>query len=136
MHGIAEAVARCRAKPGSWGFVSANGGYLTKHSFGVYSTVPAEGWARVDPATYQTEVDAQKGPHLVEKPEGEGMIEACTVIFDRGAPGQGTVIGRLATGERFLSVMRDNLEELIDKPVIGRRVTVTAGDPVNVARLA
>ena len=136
MHGIAEAVGRCRAKPGSWGFVSANGGYLTKHSFGVYSTVPAEGWARVDPDTYQAEVDAQRGPGLVEKPEGDATIEACTVIFDRGAPGQGTVIGRLASGERFLSVMRENLGELIDKPVIGRRITVTAGEPVNVSRLA
>lgn len=131
-HGIAEMVARCRAAPGSFGLVFANGGYLTKHGFGVYSTAPTRGaWSRTDPATYQAEIDAMPSPRLVEAPDGEGTVETYTVLFDKGRPGVGTIIGRLDSGERFLAQMHDRLDELIDKPVIGRRIRVTTGEPSN-----
>ena len=42
-HGIAEMMRRLRAAPGRFGLVSANGNYLTKHSWGVYSTAPTHG---------------------------------------------------------------------------------------------
>lgn len=134
-HGIAEAVARCRAAPGSTAFVFANGGYLTKHSFGVYSTTPGYN-GRADPADYQCGIDAMTSPPLVEKPEGNGTIETFTVIYNKGQPASGTIIGRLPGGERFLARMSDHLDQLIDNPVIGRRITVTAGDPANIATLA
>jgi acetyl-CoA C-acetyltransferase len=131
-HGIAEMVTRCRAAPDSFGLVFANGGYLTKHGFGVYSTAPTQGaWRRPDPSTYQAEIDAMPSPRLVEAPNGDGTIETYTVLFDKGRPGVGTIIGRLDGGERFLAQMHDRLDELIDKPVIGRRITVTAGEPAN-----
>ena len=134
-HGIAEAVARCRATPGSTAFVFANGGYLTKHSFGVYSTTPGYN-GRTDPAIYQRGIDAMPSPPLIEKPEGHGTIETFTVIHDKGRPAFAIVIGRLPGGERFLSRMIDTLDELIDKPVVGRKVTVTAGDTANTSVLA
>ena len=40
MHAIATMVADLRGQPGERGLVWANGGYVTKHSFGVYSTEP------------------------------------------------------------------------------------------------
>jgi len=135
MHAIAEVAARCRARPGSRGLVFANGGYLTKHSFGVWSTSPRP-FERADPAGYQREIDAMESPPLVEKPSGEGVIETFTVIHDRGEPMFAIVIGRLPGGERFLAQVHDNPGALIDVPVIGRRVRVTAGDPVNLAVLA
>jgi acetyl-CoA C-acetyltransferase len=133
MHGIAECVARCRGKPGSTAFLFANGGYLTKHSFGVYSTMPAYNGRR-DPATYQAQIDAMPAPPLVEKPEGKGTVETFTVIHHKGEPAFAIVIGRLDSGERFLSQMHDGLGALIDRPVIGRRVTVRPTDTVNIAR--
>ena len=42
MHAIAETVQRARQAPGSYGFVGANGGVMSKYSAGVYSTRPAE----------------------------------------------------------------------------------------------
>ncbi len=129
-HGIAEAVSRCRAAPGSTTFVFANGGYLTKHSFGVYTTTPGYN-GRSDPAIYQAEVDALPSPPLVEKPNGSGTVETFTVIHDKGRPAFAIVIGRLDSGQRFLSQMQDGLDALIDKPVIGRRITVAAGEPAN-----
>ena len=131
-HGIAEAVARCRTTPGTTAFVFANGGYLTKHSFGVYTTTPGYN-GRSDPAIYQAEVDAMPSPPLVEKPSGTGTVETFTVMHDKGRPAFAIVIGRLDSGERFLSQMRDGLDELIDKAVIGRRISVTSTETGNLS---
>ena len=134
-HAIAEMVARCRCRPGSTGLVFANGGYLSKHSFGVYSTTLADGWVRVGPATYQVEIDTMASPAFTEAPSGEGRIETFTVVHDRGPPVFAIVIGRLNDGRRFLAQMHESLDALIDLPVVGRRITVTTGEPVNKARL-
>ncbi|MCS6987747.1 MAG: acetyl-CoA acetyltransferase [Sphingomonadaceae bacterium] len=136
LHAIAEVAWRCRAQPGSFGFVFANGGYLTKHSFGVWSTTPRP-FTRTDPATYQREIDAMPAPTLDERPEGPGRIETFTVVHDRGRPAFAIVIGRLdANGHRFLAQIHDSPEALIDTPAIGRPVTVRPTDTVNLARLA
>ena len=135
MHGIAEAVARCRADPGSWGFVFANGGFLTKHSFGVYSAAPGY-TPRSDPALYQRDIDAMPPPPFTERPSGDGIIETFAIVFHKGAPMFGIVVGRLPSGERFLAQMHEDLAALLDTPAIGRRIAVTAGDPVNRARFA
>lgn len=41
-HAIAEAVARCRAAPGSRALIGANGGIMSKYAVGVYSTESAD----------------------------------------------------------------------------------------------
>ncbi|MEM6585201.1 MAG: acetyl-CoA acetyltransferase [Pseudomonadota bacterium] len=46
-HAIAEAVTRVRRDAGSFAFVGANGGWLTKYSSGIYSTTPAD-WSAND----------------------------------------------------------------------------------------
>ena len=130
-HGIAEMVARCRAAPGTTGLVFANGGYLTKHSFGVYSTAPAPDWRRADPAVYQAEIDALPAPPFTEMPSGPGIVETFTVIHDKGIPAFAILYVRLDDGTRGLAQMHQYLEALIDAPVIGRRVVVTPGDPIN-----
>ncbi len=135
-HGIAEMVARCRASPGSRGLVFANGGYLTKHSFGVYSSQPAPDWHRADPATYQADIDALPAPRFTETPDGEGVVEACTVIHDKGRPAFAILYARLDSGERGLAQMHDDLDALIDAPVVGRRVRLCSGGPVNLAAFA
>ena len=138
MHGIAEMVARCRSRPGSTGLVFANGGYLTKHSFGVYSTTPTPpGWNRTDPGVYQAEIDAMPSPGFTETPSGEGRIEAFTVIHDRGRPAFAILIVRLDDGDmRCLAQVHDGLDALIDVPVVGRRVQVATATPANRAALA
>ena len=138
MHGIAEMVGRCRAHPGTTGLVFANGGYLTKHSFGVYSSQPATHWQRSDPATYQATIDALPAPAFTETPSGEGIVETFTVIHDKGVPAFAILYVRLDDGEgqpgtRALAQMHDDLDALIDAQVVGRRVAVTAGNPVNTA---
>jgi acetyl-CoA C-acetyltransferase len=133
MHGIAEVARRCREAPGSKGLVFANGGYLTKHSFGVWSTEP-RAFERADPAGYQAEVDAMPSPRLEQRPEGAGTIEAWTVVHERGVPAFGIVIGRTASGERFLAQVREGAGAMVDRELVGAPVTVTPGD-VNLATL-
>jgi len=136
MHSIAEVAAKCRAHPGDYGFVFANGGYLTKHSFGVWNTEP-RAFTRTDPAAYQAAVDSMESPKLTERPEGAGTIETFTVIHDKGVPAFAILIGRLdADGSRFLAQIHENPGALIDVPVIGRPVTVRPTDTVNIATMA
>lgn len=60
--------------------ITANGGYLTKHSFGVYSTEPPSEfrWENAQPAVKREPTrDA-----LIEW-DGVGTVEAWTTPFDR-----------------------------------------------------
>ncbi len=135
MHAIAEVAARCRAAPGSFGFVFANGGYLTKHSFGVWSTTP-RAFPGTGSAACQREIDAMAGPPLAERPEGRGTIETFTVVHDRGEPRFAILIGRLeADGRRFLAQVHEGCAALVDVPVVGRPVVVRPTDTVNLAAL-
>ncbi len=126
MHAIAEVAARCRAAPGSRGLLFANGGYLTKHSFGVWSTSPRP-FERADPATYQAGIDALAAPALDEQPNGTGIIETFTVVYDRGEPQFAILIGRMPDNRRFLAQLHEGAGALIDVPVIGRPVEVRTG---------
>jgi acetyl-CoA C-acetyltransferase len=140
LHAIAEALMRCRAAPGSYGFVFANGGYLTKHSFGVYNaTPPAMLFRRANPASYQQLIDAMPSPTFETKPAGAATIETFTVIHDKGLPAFAIIIGRLEqTQARFLAVSRDPemMADMIDAPVVGRAIMATPGVPVNTAVFA
>ena len=132
MHAIAEAVTRARATPGSFSFVFANGGYLTKSSFGVYASTPTRGnWTRADPATYQREVDTFPAPAFTRTPNGPATVEALTVVHDRGEPTFAIVIGRQADGSRFLAQTTEALAELAEGGAVGRRFVVDAGQRVN-----
>lgn len=135
MHGIAEVAARCRAQLGARGLVFANGGYLTKHSFGVWSSAPRP-FPEADPAAPQAALDSEPSPPFTETPHGPATIETMTVIHDRGVPAFAIVVGRLdSSGHRFLAQVHEGAADLIDTPAVGRPIRVTAGNPVNRARL-
>jgi acetyl-CoA C-acetyltransferase len=108
-HSIAEAVAASRSDPGSVSLVTGVGWYVTKHSVGLYSSEPpANGFARVDPAATQAEVDALPRREPTGPYDGEGEIEATAVAHDRdGAPAQGLVALLTRDGRRSLAVTDD-----------------------------
>lgn len=88
-HSIATMAQVLRDDPGSVGLVSANGGYVTKHALGLYSTEPpADGfrWADVQP-----EVDALPRREVCETVDdsvgGTATVESWVVAHARdGAP--------------------------------------------------
>jgi acetyl-CoA C-acetyltransferase len=105
-HSIATMVERVREEPGSFGFVSANGGYVTKHAFGVYSTTPPTDGLRT--AHPQDEVDALPSRELAEDWQGEATVEGYTVMHDRdGNPETAFAACLVADGRRTWAVGHD-----------------------------
>ena len=84
MHSIVRMTRLLRASPGDKGFITANGGYLTKHAFGVYSTEAP----RVDfqHADVQAEVDQEPTRDWLADYDGEATIESYTVMFGADGP--------------------------------------------------
>jgi acetyl-CoA C-acetyltransferase len=84
MHAIARTVEVLRAAPGRRGLVTANGGYLTKHAFGVYSTEPpARPFQHED---VQEQIDRLPSRDAVVDWDGPVEIETYTVMFDDAGP--------------------------------------------------
>lgn len=128
MHGIASMVGVLRDDPGTLGLCSANGGYLTKHSFGVYGTEPpAEGFRWASP---QDEVDAaEPRREVADDHDGPVTVEAATVVYDReGAREKALVSGLTAEGARTWGwcTEADALVELEEQECVGRSGTRTA----------
>lgn len=83
MHAIATVVQDLRDQPGEYGLVWANGGYATKHAFGVYSTTPPTVAFRHE--SPQAEIDELPSRSLASPAEAAGpaTIEAYSVMFSR-----------------------------------------------------
>lgn len=108
MHAIATVVHEVREQPGTSGLVWANGGFVTKHSLGLYRTEPpATGFRHADP---QEEIDALPRRRLAspEDAAGEATVEAYTVMHSReGVPEAAFAACLLADGHRAWGVSRD-----------------------------
>jgi acetyl-CoA C-acetyltransferase len=129
MHSIAEMTHRVRAKPGSFGLVTANGNYVTKHAAGLYSTTPLERpWQREAPAIVQRELDGLPKAPFTETPDGAATIESYTVVHGKAGPELGIIVGRLAaTNQRFVANTSDDAATLADleaRDSLGRPGTV------------
>ncbi len=138
-HSIAEMVNVVRRKPGSFGMVTANGNYLTKHSAGLYSTEPTKGsWQRQDPKKFQAELDAGPKRKVDTKPTGTGTIETYCVSYGKEAPERGYILGRLdASGDRFVAMTPDEpaiVADMLTKEQLGRKVTLSESGGRNVFR--
>ena len=127
MHSIASMVERLRGKPGSYGLVGANGGYLSKYSAGVYSTRPAA-FVPFDSKELQNEIDGWPAPAISEKPDGWATIETYTVVYTKNGPDYAVVVGRTPDGERFLASTeaddRETVEDILEGEPLGRRIFV------------
>jgi acetyl-CoA C-acetyltransferase len=101
MHAIATVVGELREQPDTKGLVWANGGYTTKHAFGIYSsTPPATPFRHAYP---QDVIDAMPRRELAtaEAAGGTTTIEAYTVMHSRdGEPEHAIATCLLADGRR------------------------------------
>ena len=87
MHAIAAMAGKVRGKPGSYGLVTANGGYLSKHATGIYSTTPTRGvWRRESPASYQAEIDAMESPEFTRRRRARRRSRPMRFVTDGTAP--------------------------------------------------
>jgi acetyl-CoA C-acetyltransferase len=112
-HSVATLAGVLRADQRSVGLIWANGGYVTKHALGLYSTEPPVGgfrWADV-----QDEADALPRRDVCEEPDGAVTLESWVVVH-----------GRKGEPERVLAAC------LLDD---GRRAWATSEDADTVAEM-
>jgi acetyl-CoA C-acetyltransferase len=136
-HSIAEMMNVVRKQPGSFGMVTANGNYLTKHSAGLYSTEPTKGpWRREDPKRLQAELDARPKQRVNTKPGGTGTIETYCVAYGKAAPEKAYILGRLdGSGDRFVAMVGNEpalLADMLTREQLGRKVSISEKDGRNV----
>jgi acetyl-CoA C-acetyltransferase len=138
MHAVAETVHRLRVRPGTHGLVWANGGVLSKHAVGVYTTTPGP-WRPDDSSTIQAELDAAARVEVAEQADGPATIETLSIMHtakgDRAA-----VVGRQADGRRFLANPEPGDDAMSDllagEAAFGAKVTVRTGEHGNRVRVA
>jgi acetyl-CoA C-acetyltransferase len=105
-HSIATLAELLTANPGRSGLITANGGYLTKHSFGVYGTQPPPAEFRWEDV--QSVVDQEPTRAAVLDWEGVGTVESWTTPFSRdGRPEKAFLAVRTPDDCRTLAVMPD-----------------------------
>jgi len=106
MHSIATMAGLLRDNPGSRGLITANGGYLTKHSFGVYSATPPGQTFRWEDV--QETVDREPTRAALVQWEGVGSVESWTTPYDReGKPERVFLTVRTPEDARVLAVIAD-----------------------------
>jgi acetyl-CoA C-acetyltransferase len=106
MHSIATMADLLRANPAAHGLITANGGYLTKHSFGVYSATPPPAAFRWEDV--QAEVDREPTRRALVEWDGEGTVESWTTPFDRdGQPEKAFLTVRTSDDARALALIDD-----------------------------
>ena len=121
MHAIARMAEVLRENPGEKGLVTSNGGFLTKHAFGVYSTEPPAGaFEHEEP---QAEVDATPTREVAADYTGEVAIEGYTVMYGADGPVKGIAACLTDSGDRTWgnTTEADTLAAMTASEFCGRR---------------
>jgi acetyl-CoA C-acetyltransferase len=131
-HAIAEAVKKLREKPESFGYISALGWFITKHSAGIYSgREPEKPWDRRGLQGIQMRIDTMEGPEIEIHPGGSASVETYTVMHDReGTPDYAIIAARLDNGKRCWAQTQkdeDFFSAMEREEFIGRKGAITAG---------
>mgnify|MGYP001169233212 FL=1 len=124
MHSISRMVALLRESPEKKGMITANGGFLTKHSFGIYSaTSPVRDFQYEN---LQAEVNEMPTRESVADYEGPATLESYTVMFSNENPEIGHCACLTPEGKRTWANVTDNdvLELMQVEEFCGRRVLV------------
>ena len=124
-HSLATMAERLVANPGERGLISANGGWITKHSFGVYGTTPPEHGFRWEDV--QSAVDAEPTRTAEVEWSGVGTVETWTTPFDRdGSAEKAYVSVRTPQDSRTLAVITDAAEAdaTVREDIAGAKVQV------------
>jgi acetyl-CoA C-acetyltransferase len=131
-HGIAAAVLRLRER-GGLAYVSGNGGFLSKHSLGLYAAQPrptGPGFVLADTDRAQQAIDAAALPITLEA-EGEARVVGGTVVYGRdGEVESAPVVAELPDGRRLVArAAPEILASLAGRSLVGERVSVHGAHP-------
>jgi acetyl-CoA C-acetyltransferase len=122
MHSIVRMAQLLREKPSQKGMITANGGYITKHAFGIYSTDKPE--KPFQHANLQDQVDALPKREVLMEYTGDATVEGYSVMYGAKGLEKAFVAGRLADGTRSWGTALDadvlksmTIEEFVGRPV-------------------
>jgi acetyl-CoA C-acetyltransferase len=124
MHSIARAVELLRSQRQAKCLITANGGYLTKHAFGVYAaTAPEVPFRHQD---VQGEVDATPRRDVAIDYTGDATVESYTVMYGAEGPSIGHLACRLPDGRRAWANCEDPviLQAMTQEEFCGRPVRI------------
>ncbi len=136
LHAIAEVVARIRQAPAAHALVAANGGYLSKHSVGIYSGHLNGAWQPRSSAAERAAVKRPTEVVVAERAEGLAVVESYAADHGKGSQAGGYLVGRLQKdNRRFVACLRPGSEAaraLLFAPApIGQPVQVSSVDGLN-----
>jgi len=125
-HSIATMADVVRNDPGSMGLVSGNGGYLTKHSFGLYSTRPPAAGYRWE--NCQAAVDTLPRRSGAPGYTGAATVETYTVMFGRDHAETALAACLTGDGHRVWARSTDPavMDELQSRECVGNSAHVDA----------
>jgi len=135
MHAIATVMNDLRNAPNELGLVWANGGYTTKHAFGIYGTQPPkESFKHAYP---QDQIDAMPLRSVAKAAEavGPATLEAYSVMHDRdGKPAMVHAACLLADGRRAWGESTDSTlgGAMCTEEFVGRAVELDAAGVVHI----
>jgi acetyl-CoA C-acetyltransferase len=100
--------------------MTANGGYLTKHAFGVYSAMPPSRAFRHE--DLQAKVDATPQRAVESHYSGPARVESYTVMYGNDGPTVGHVACLLPSGARAWANTKDRavLDAMTHEEFCGR----------------
>ncbi len=113
LHSIATMTDVLRGDPGSFGMVTGVGMHMTKHIFGVYSTIPPPGTAgsadhTLERAAVQERLDSFPTRRIRDTYSGPATVAAYTVAHARsGEPEWGLAVCDVPGGERCYARIED-----------------------------
>jgi acetyl-CoA C-acetyltransferase len=139
-HSMAALAETLRADPGSYGLVSGVGMHMQKHAYGLWSSAPGP-VDRQRSATNAASASASNAAsNITESAEGSATVATYSVLHGLdGGPESALLICDLPGGGRCYAKLdgaEDVLSEAERTELIGRTVTLTPKDGVNLARLA
>jgi acetyl-CoA C-acetyltransferase len=111
-HAIATMAEVLRADPGSLGLVTGVGGYLTKHTLGLYSTEPPPDGFRWTDAQEQAELTPRR--ELAEAVDGTATVESWVVQHGRDGGAEGVLAACLLEDGRRAWASSDDADTVAE----------------------
>jgi acetyl-CoA C-acetyltransferase len=139
LHAIAEVITSLRNSGLRNALVVSNGGYLSKHSVGLYSNKAIASWEARSSESNQRLLDSSERVSVVEKASGLAIIETYAAQHSRSNKTSGFIVGRMiSNNERFMAVAdsrdEETMRQLFDKQPIGKKINVTHKKAINYFR--
>jgi acetyl-CoA C-acetyltransferase len=135
-HSIAAMAETLRADPGTFGVTSGVGMHMQKHAYGLWSTEPGGALPLIAPVAPAGPAGDGAATSIVESPDGTAVVATYSVLHGRdGGPDSSVLVCDLPDGGRCYAKLDGDLLEAETDELIGRTVSLTPTDGINLARV-